>query len=356
MRIGFVVTPWWLGAVLAITFAGSVPALADTISALPSTLTFVEGSATTGVFATFTDSQPNPPVSDFTAGINWGDGTNSPGTILGGDDNFAVQGSHAYSEAGNYTTTVEISSTGGGSTNVSGVALVSDAPLSNGQFLDPGFPQEGTPFQGAIWTFQDGNPLSQASDFTAIINWGDGTNSLATITGSDGQFIVSGTHTYAEAGLYTPTATVVDQGGSTIDLGGSASVADAPLTGQAAPIDISAAPGTPFAGLIATFQDQNSLATVSDFEATIDWGDGDDSTGVVTGSNGIFDIYGSHTYSTPGVFDVSAVANDVDGSTATVEGFADIGDTPEPGTLGSAGTALLALWYFARRHAAPGNF
>jgi hypothetical protein len=55
------------------------------------------------------------------------------------------------------------------------------------------------------------------SDYSATINWGDGTASSAgTISaGSGGQFAVSGSHTYAALGPHTVTVTIANVCGST---------------------------------------------------------------------------------------------------------------------------------------------
>src|SRR5262249_30235642 len=55
-------------------------------------------------------------------------------------------------------------------------------------------------------------------DYSATINWGDGTSSSATVTADPnvaGQFDVSGSHTYAEEGPFTVAAAIFDNGGST---------------------------------------------------------------------------------------------------------------------------------------------
>src|SRR5207245_579927 len=53
------------------------------------------------VVATFTSPTPAQ-ASNFSASIDWGDGTTSPGTITGPDQNgeFTVLGSHTYAEEG----------------------------------------------------------------------------------------------------------------------------------------------------------------------------------------------------------------------------------------------------------------
>jgi streptogramin lyase len=69
----------------------------------------------------------------------------------------------------------------------------------------------GTRFSGAVASFVDGTPTTSQSDFTATINWGDGTRSAGSVTGSTGgPFTVTGTHTYANAGTFKLSVTLAD--------------------------------------------------------------------------------------------------------------------------------------------------
>src|SRR5205814_10462078 len=51
-----------------------------------------------------------------------------------------------------------------------------------------------------VATFDDINTANVAADFTATIDWGDGTTSAGSVSGSGGTFSVAGTHTDATAG------------------------------------------------------------------------------------------------------------------------------------------------------------
>src|SRR5207248_1375381 len=68
----------------------------------------------------------------------------------------------------------------------------------------------GEPFTGTVGTFSDSYLGNVASDFTAIIDWGDGTTTAGTVTGGGGTFSVSGTHTYAARGIYAVKAALID--------------------------------------------------------------------------------------------------------------------------------------------------
>lgn len=58
------------------------------------------------------------------------------------------------------------------------------------------------PFTGPVATFTDVNAETPGSRFIATINWGGGHFSRGTITGSNGSFVVLGTHTFESLGVY----------------------------------------------------------------------------------------------------------------------------------------------------------
>ncbi len=63
----------------------------------------------------------------------------------------------------------------------------------------------------------DGDPAGVSGDFMATIDWGDGTSSNGTVSGSGGSYSVSGSHSYAADGPYTVRVHVADAGGSAAD-------------------------------------------------------------------------------------------------------------------------------------------
>jgi hypothetical protein len=65
---------------------------------------------------------------------------------------------------------------------------------------------KGIPITGVIATFTDSNTSAITADFTALINWGDHTQSTGVVSSSAGAFSVSappGGHTYTERGSVT---------------------------------------------------------------------------------------------------------------------------------------------------------
>src|SRR5262249_46905469 len=148
------------------------------------------------------------------------------------------------------------------------------------------------------------NPTGPLSDFTATIDWGDGTPSLPDITtgtitqpgGVGTTFNVSGTHTYTKAGTFSVLVTISDIGGSKTTAHTTATIAAGPLTGQIAPLATLIEGGT-FVGTVANFHDTNSFAQASDFIVPISWGDGSSTLGTVTAlGNGDFAVSGFNTF------------------------------------------------------------
>jgi hypothetical protein len=82
-------------------------------------------------------------------------------------------------------------------------------------------------FDGTVATFTEAVPDTVASDYTATIDWGDGTSTAAgTITAaSGGGFAVSGSHTYAAGGAFTISVKITDAQGATATATSTANVA-----------------------------------------------------------------------------------------------------------------------------------
>jgi predicted outer membrane repeat protein len=104
-------------------------------------------------------------------------------------------------------------------------------------------PIRGSSFTGAVASFTDPD---LASDFTATINWGDGTGST---TGSvqangSGGYDVIGTHTYTNDGTFNLIVTVADQGAPPVSVTSTAKVG-----GLATHFNITGAPTMTTAGV-----------------------------------------------------------------------------------------------------------
>jgi N-acetylneuraminic acid mutarotase len=282
----------------------------------------ITGSANvpfSGKVGSFTDANPNGVVGDFTAIIHWGDGSTSPGIVSSnGSGGFDVSGSHTYSVASSYPLSVSIADTDGAGTVVNGSAAISVAPpVVSAASINA---VEGNAFSGLVGSFTNPDPTQPASTFTASIDWGDGHTTSGTVSGSGGSFSVSGAHTFADEGSFVTGISVSHAGVATQSASGSATVSDAPLVATGVSI---IAKNKNFAGVVATFTDGNSAALAGEFSATILWGDGASTTGVVKAASGVFQVSGSHTFAKKIINQVKVFIKDVGGSTATANSTID---------------------------------
>lgn len=90
---------------------------------------------------------------------------------------------------------------------------------------------------------------------------------------------------------------------------------------------------TPFSGVVATFTSGSPVASTADFSATIAWGDGQTSTGIVSpGAGGTFTVTGTHSYAMPVAFSV-LVTIATPGDSSTVTGTAIVAAPPMVATI-----------------------
>ncbi len=291
----------------------------STMAAVSPLIQAVEGTAVTNVpVTTFTDADPNGSASDFTASINWGDNTpTSSGTITAlAGGGFSVAGTHTYANTGSYAVQVTITDVASGQTAMGfSEAVVSDAALT----------ATPTSFNASenvavnnvsVATFTDANPNAVAGNFSTTIDWGDGTSTTnGVVAGSGGVFTVTGSHTYTEGGTYPVNVTIADQGGSSAAVSSTATVADASLTGTG--VNVTPALTGASTTLTANFTDANASEDPGNYMAQINWGDGWTDDATVSGSNGSYNLTGSHVYNHPGSYPVTVTVTDAGGSTLT---------------------------------------
>ena len=164
-----------------------------------------EGADFSGVVATGTYSGNGT----LSASIDWGDGTSaSAGTVSLNGRTLSITGSHTYAEEGKYAIQISVSDGQDLNSSANSAATVSDAALSANT------PTVALGKKRAVivsTVFFDADPNGITSDYSMTINWGDGSNSSATISSG---FSATGSHTYAKKGTYNVTLTISDQGGS----------------------------------------------------------------------------------------------------------------------------------------------
>jgi hypothetical protein len=283
-------------------------------------------------------------VPPFGVAIDWGDGVRSSGSIDQKGNDFTVAGSHIYKEAGAYPSRVIVTDSQGKQAEVNRLLRVADAPIA----LTPYVPARAEGVMTSLWgRFTDQNPFAYDSQFTASIDWGDGTTSSSIrVSVNDGHGVFYGWHAYEEEGVYTAVLSLVDRGGTTVSSSVTVTVDDGALGMSPGP-ELTVAEGQAFSGKLADFGDENPHAASADFAATVDWGDGVISTGSVSGG-GTFAVQGDHSYQEAGWYPIKILVTDAGGSSRSVTGRVHVTDPPisatgmkvvSTGTIGPGGGA-----------------
>ena len=179
---------------------------------------------------------------------------------------------------------------------------LSNALLASGDNLTETAGKTTTETIGSFVDFAGG---TTASNYSATITWDDGSTSTGTITpNSSGGFDVSVTRDWQLTDS-APTVTITDLSDTTRTATAQSSVSVTPPQPVGTGVNISATAAQSFTGTVATFTNVD-VNSISSYSATIDWGDGQSSTGTVTANaSGGFDVSGTHIYASSGTFDVT---------------------------------------------------
>ena len=157
--------------------------------------------------------------------------------------------------------------------------------------------------------FTDDNPGDHTGDFTVTIHWGDGNDTAGTAV-YDGDVLgvatyhIAGAHTYADNGSYNISIDVVDDGGSTTTVTGTATVANvAPTIAISGATNVNE--GSPYSLTLGAVTDPG-MDTVTSY--IVHWGDGNSDTYSTAGAK-------THTYADgPNTYNITVDLVDEDGT------------------------------------------
>src|SRR5262249_55631714 len=138
--------------------------------------------------------------------------------------------------------------------------------------------------------------------------------------------MVIGNHLYAEEGSFPIMIKITDVGGSTASATNSAAVAD-PAVLATGGFTITGTE-TVDTGIqtVATFTDPAGAETLSNYSATIAWGDANTSAGTITFDSGtqVFTVSGNHTYAEEGKLTITVTIHHDAAPDAMVTSSAEI--------------------------------
>ena len=193
-------------------------------NALPTVLSLSSVAGNEGGEVQLSGTFSDPGIADtHTALVHWGDGSTSAGLVAETDGQGTVAATHIYADNGNYNVWLEVIDNAGGIGERAGTATIANVAPTATTLVGPEV-IAGSPVNISVATFVDPGYTNAAAGtqetFSAEIDWGDGSGAQpGTITVQQGeagratQGVVSGTHTYQNAGTYTVLVTVHDDDG-----------------------------------------------------------------------------------------------------------------------------------------------
>lgn len=270
-------------------------------------LTAAQGSDSgSQTVATFTDPGGAEAVGDYSATIDWGDGS----AATAGDISFAngtctVSGDHAFNSAGTFAITVTVAHESAPAAIATSSAVVSPTtPVrASGGFWVRDVEGQDSGSQ-TVATFRASGGVTDPALFNALIAWGDGSSSAGSISFAAGVFTVKGSHGYAEEGYYAVNTTI-QIGNAAVGAATSHARVSDPAVISTGDFVVNAVENSASGNqTVATFVDPGGAEDVSDYSATVHWGDGSSSAGTICFAGGVFTVQGNHTYLREGQFTI----------------------------------------------------
>ena len=307
-----------------------------------------EGAGELFEFGAFTDPGFDCPdcesatLEDFTATVDWGDvavteeavvveTAGSPGVLTTG----SVNASHIYAQDGEYTASLTLCDDDAGCVDTLFSISVSNLPPSVEMDTTPIGPiNEGTTVSLPTATFSDPGSLDT---HRLAIDWGDG---QVDETPNIPQGEIAGSHVYGDHGEFVIAVQVCDDADTCDSAQVTATVLNVAPTVDAGPDQTIEEGGS--VAVDATFTDPGVADTHT---ATIDWGDGNQSTGLVDEDTKT--VSASHAYVDDGVYLITIKVYDDEGAfgtgqvTATVQNVAPTVDAGLDQTINEGESAAV---------------
>ncbi|HWE03933.1 MAG TPA: hypothetical protein VG326_16130 [Tepidisphaeraceae bacterium] len=303
-------------------------------SAQPVNFSATAGAQYSGPVATFTDSDPDASASDYSVSITYGNGAASSGFLSGYAGAWTVSDSQTFMQAGTLPATVNIYDTSDGSNaSVTDAGTVAPAPISLNASNES--TMVGQDSSQTIATLNDSAASYATGNYSASLSV-NGSSFPVTFSPEDsnGDYVVQADLTGLGAGSYSASLNVTEStGGQTVSASTNVSidVAEQPILVTASG-SINATVGVPWSGTVATFDPQDANASVANYTATINYGNGSSDTGFISGLGDSFTVSDSQTFSAAGnlwpTITIADAAQSVSATAAATIGLSSISLTP----------------------------
>ncbi|HEX5176069.1 MAG TPA: peptidylprolyl isomerase, partial [Chthoniobacteraceae bacterium] len=178
--------------------------------------------------------------------------------------------------------------------------------------------------------FRDADAGGRAADFTAIVNWGDGTAEQSSTATPDplvliersperpGRLVVKASHTYARPGNYLVRVLIDASLGASAQVLSNAVITDSSAAARVIGRDIDVSGPRLRNRMIAEVEPVGAAGLSEPPAVVIDWGDGATSPGVVRRSGDSFAVFGTHAYRDPATYAVQTFLADSAGAQAEI--------------------------------------
>ena len=290
--------------------------------------------------ATFTDPAGADLLNNYSANIDWGDGTSATGGEIVLDTEtqiFTVSGKHVYTDEGTYAIHVTLHHGAANDVTVASTATVCDPSVIGAGGFTYTATEGGSPLSQTVATFTDPAGAESLKNYSADIDWGDGasaTSGVIAVNAVTHVFTVSGLHAYTDEGTFAMHVTLHHGTANDVTVASTATVSDPSVIGVGGFTYKATEGGAPLSQTVATFTDPAGAESLKNYSADVNWGDGTSTTSGVISVNAVthvFTVTGLHAYTDEGTFTMHVTlrhgtANDVTvASTATVSDPAVIG-------------------------------
>jgi hypothetical protein len=282
--------------------------LVVTINSPPNTPSIPSGSATGYAWTTgsFSTSSTDPDGDQVKYTFDWGDGTNSTTDLV--DSGTSASLNHSWNNAGTYLVITKATDSTGATSGWSSALVVTIA--QNRPPNTPSKPSGSTlNIHGKSYNYSTSATDPDGDQVKYTFDWGDGTSDTGLVNSGTNTSLA---HSWSTAGTYQVKTMAMDSKGAPSGWSNALAV----VVAENKPPNTPSKPSGSSSGYAWVSYRYNTSATDPDgdqIKYTFDWGDGTSDTDLVnSGTSASL----AHSWNTPGIYQVKAMAMDSLGATS----------------------------------------